>query len=115
MAKEWARKKYKTKKWLDCRKSYIAERRRIDGGLCECCGKVPGYIVHHKILLTPDNIDDPEIFLNHDLLSYECKDCHDKHEGHGIGNKGNSLLVEFDESGQPVPKSPPEKNQGCIS
>lgn len=73
------------------------------------CHDKPGYIVHHKITLTPDNINNPDIALNHDLLSYECKDCHDKHEGHGIRNMGTDLLVDFDENGQPVPKSPLKK------
>jgi len=112
MAKEWAKKFYKSKAWRNCRASFIAERRLIDGGLCQCCGKLPGYIVHHKVALTPANINDPEISLNHELLSYECKDCHDKHEGHGIGNQGAGLLVDFDEEGQPVPISPPEKKPG---
>lgn len=109
MAKDWAKSFYRRKVWLGCRDGYIAERVKIDGGLCEVCHEKPGYIVHHKITLTPDNINDPDISLNYDLLSYECKDCHDKHEGHGIGNKGVGLLVVFDENGQPVPKNPPLK------
>ena len=109
MAKEWAKSFYKSKRWQQCRDSYIAQRRLIDGGLCEVCHNAVGYIVHHKIMLSPDNINDPEIALNHDNLSYECKDCHDTHEGHGIGNHGVGLLVRFDENGQPfpIPDSPP--------
>lgn len=109
MAKPWAKTFYKSKAWLKCRFSYIAKRVKIDGGLCEVCHEKPGYIVHHKVTLTPENINNPDISLNHDLLSYECKDCHDEHEGHGIGNKGADLLVTFDKDGQPVPITPPLK------
>ena len=104
MAKEWAEGFYKSAKWIRCRSAYIAERRRIDGGLCEVCRELPGYIVHHKTTLTPENINDPEVALNHKLLSYECKRCHDEHEGHGIKKKKSELLVLFDENGQPTPK-----------
>ena len=109
MAKEWAKNFYKSKAWQRCRDSYIADRTMIDGGLCEVCCKKLGYIVHHKIHLTPVNINNPEIALNHKNLSYECKECHDKHDGHGIGNKKTKLLVGFGADGQPVPL-PPKKS-----
>lgn len=103
MAKEFARAFYKSKAWLKCRDGYIAERIRKDGGTCEVCGKEPGYILHHKITLTPDNINNPEISLNWDNLKWECKPCHDAEEGHGVLNKTAGLLVVFDETGQPHP------------
>lgn len=78
MAKEWAKAFYKSKEWKECREAYI----RSVNGLCERClakGKVvPGYIVHHKVHLTPENIHDPEVSLNWDNLEYVCKKCHDK-------------------------------------
>lgn len=37
---------------------------------------VPGEIVHHKIELTPMNIDKPEITLNWDNLELVCRNCH---------------------------------------
>ena len=82
MAKEWAKKIYKRKAWQDCRAAYIAKRVAIDGGMCEECKEELGYIVHHTILLTPDNIDDPDIVYNHDYLEYVCKKCHDNKEDH---------------------------------
>jgi len=35
-------------------------------------------IVHHKELLTPNNINKPEVTLNWDLLECLCIDCHNK-------------------------------------
>ena len=35
-----------------------------------------GEIVHHKIELTPDNIDDPEITMNYNNLELLCRQCH---------------------------------------
>lgn len=107
MAKEWSKSFYKSEKWQSCRDSYIAKRIMIDGGLCEVCHDSPGYIVHHKTILTPKNINNPEVTLNHDNLSYECKQCHDKHEGHGIRKQGLGLLVVFDKDGHPIPKQTP--------
>lgn len=69
--KAWAKKFYNGKAWKVCRLSYIASVH----GLCERCGK-PGKIVHHKKYLTPQNINDPSISLNHENLEYHCHDCH---------------------------------------
>ncbi|HBA50077.1 MAG TPA: HNH endonuclease [Lachnospiraceae bacterium] len=85
MAQEWAKSFYNSKKWQDCRKSYMENRILVDGGLCEECHEKPGHIVHHRISLTLDNIKNPEISLNHKNLEYVCKDCHDRFEGHGLG------------------------------
>ena len=89
MAKEWAIKFYKSTTWKKCRESYIS----TVFGLCEECtrqGKeVSGYIVHHKISLTPANIDDANITLSHDNLEYLCLECHNKE--HGICTHGDVL------------------------
>ena len=75
---EAAKQFYKSQAWIKCRESYIASV----GGLCErCLAKgliVPGYIVHHKCYLTPQNILDPSITLNFSNLEYLCQDCHNK-------------------------------------
>lgn len=102
MAKEFAKKFYNSKKWERCRDSFIEERVMIDGGLCEVCQEVPGYIVHHKIILTEKNINNPDIALSWDNLQYVCKKCHDKFEGHGVGHKVNAYCI-FDDDGQPIP------------
>lgn len=101
MAREWAKPFYRSKKWIKCRDAYIKARIAADGGLCEECHNKPGYIVHHKEILTPDNIADPDISLCHERLEYVCKDCHDLFEGHGL-NKSEKPLCFFDQEGQPI-------------
>lgn len=59
---------YTTDAWKKCREAYIASVF----GLCERCGK-PGYIVHHKIPITDENEDDPNVTLNFDNLEYLCQ------------------------------------------
>lgn len=103
MAKEFAKAFYKSREWRKCRESYIAERRSIDGGMCEICHERLGYYVHHKVLLTPDNITDPMVALNHQLLEYACKPCHDREEGHFLNRRKEEKRFRFDESGNPVP------------
>lgn len=102
MAKEWAKAFYKSAKWIKCRNSYIKQRVQTDGGACEECKEQQGYIVHHEVLLTPDNINDPAVSLNHANMKYVCKDCHDAYEGHGVGHRKEKPLCIFDESGQPI-------------
>ncbi len=75
-------------------------RMAVDGGLCQVCRKNPGYIVHHKITLTADNINDPDVSLSFENLEYVCKSCHDEFDGHGL-NKSKPACV-FDEFGQPI-------------
>lgn len=76
MQQSFAYEFYKSWAWIRCARAYKADR----AGLCErCLSKglyTPGDEVHHKIKLTPDNIDDPEIALNWDNLELLCKDCH---------------------------------------
>lgn len=103
MAKEWAKPFYNSKAWKRCRESYIAQRILIDGGMCEVCHKEPIHIVHHKINLTPENINDPDIALNHCMLEGNCKRCHDLQEGHFVDALNISKLnCNFDEYGNPI-------------
>lgn len=48
-----------------------------------------GVIVHHKIHITPENINDPSVVLNWDNLQLVCRDCHA--EIHGRLNKRYKL------------------------
>lgn len=85
MAKDFAKRFYHTQAWLDCSEAY----RRLRFRICEKCGE-PGNIVHHKILLTEQNINDPNITLNFDNLELLCKHCHDREEGHFLDAKKNN-------------------------
>ena len=93
MAQDFATAFYHSSKWKKL-------QRQIKGrayGLCEICGK-PGLIVHHKVVLTPDNINDPVISLNPDLLMYVCFDCHNRIHG----DKGEQREAIFDADGNLV-------------
>lgn len=76
MAQEWAIWFYNSKEWKKCREAY----KQSVNGLCErCLAKglyVVGDEVHHKIYLTPDNIDDPMITLSFENLELLCSSCH---------------------------------------
>jgi hypothetical protein len=78
MAREFAKAFYSSKQWNKCRAAYIAHRKSIDGAMCESCHEKPGYIVHHKKELTPENINDPDIALGFKNLKYDCLECHNK-------------------------------------
>ena len=92
--KEYARAFYKSTAWQQCRAAYI----KSVGGLCERClseGKiVPGYIVHHKCYLTPDNINDPSVSLNFDNLEYLCQECHNQEHFKEIYEKRYKILAD---------------------
>ena len=78
MAKEFARDFYNSKAWYRTRTAYARSRKY----LCEICLAKGIYkaadIVHHKIHLTPNNINNPEITLNPDNLMLVCRECHAK-------------------------------------
>lgn len=67
---------YGSPAWKSCREAYRKKAR----GLCEMCLKqgqwTPGEIVHHKIELTPQNVNDPSVSLNFDNLILLCRDHH---------------------------------------
>ena len=67
---------YKSNAWHLARQIVIAR----DHGLCQNCGGV-GTQVHHKIHLTPRNVDDPRIALNEENLVLLCDECHNKVHG----------------------------------
>lgn len=108
--KEYARKFYKSKAWQRCRASFVGKRRSIDGGLCEHCGKRQGYIVDHIEEITPENINDINITLNHENLQYLCLECHNTKTF-----KKNFAVREnlfFDEEGNLREKTPPIESGG---
>ena len=74
--REFAREFYQSIAWKQTRKAFAQSK----GGLCERCLAqgliVPGEIVHHKIHLTPENINDETITLSWDYLELLCRKCH---------------------------------------
>ena len=74
--REFAEPLYKSVAWQKCRAAYASSV----GGLCERCLEKglykAGVIVHHKVYLTPDNINDPTVALSFDNLELLCRDCH---------------------------------------
>ena len=73
MARDFSRKFYNSKEWNRCRETFKQSKH----GICERCG-MPGEEVHHKIYLSPDNINDPYITLGWDNLELLCMSCHSK-------------------------------------
>lgn len=101
MAQDFSKSFYNSKAWKTCRDAYIGKRIILDGGMCEKCKQEPGYILHHKVVLTEQNINNKDITLNHCNLEYVCKVCHEK--THYEIEKGKNFFVSFDSNGQIVP------------
>ncbi len=99
MAKEFAKGFYNSKAWKKCRAAFISKRVTIDGAICQHCGNRPGYIVDHIEELTPENINDPLVTLNHTNFQFLCLKCHTKKTL--TRDRGPNIL--FDENGQPMP------------
>ena len=93
--KPYAKTFYKSVAWQQTRDAYA----KSVGYLCECCLKKgiynPGEIVHHKIHLTPENINRPEISLAWENLQLLCRDCHAKMHG-------NKKRYRIDKNGRVV-------------
>ena len=85
---------YKTRLWRKTSKDYA---KRV-GGLCERCmnqGKyTAGEIVHHKVHVTAETIDDPSITLNPDNLELVCRQCHAKEHPEMYGHDERRYRVE---------------------
>ena len=71
--KEYAKQFYLSQAWRSTRNAYAVSVN----GLCERCGQA-GDIVHHKVYISPQNINNPDITLNWDNLELLCQDCHNK-------------------------------------
>lgn len=97
--KDFTERFYNHAPWMKLRDSYIADRMAIDGGMCERCREKLGYIVHHKIELTPENIGNPEISLNKDLLEYVCLECHNRE--HDVFQPAERRVL-FDDDGNVI-------------
>ena len=106
MAKDFSDWFYHSPAWERTRAAYI----KYAGGYCERCRREveqgtrsladmkPIKIVHHKIYLTPENINDPAISLSFDNLEGVCDEHHNKEHKTGKGKR-----FCFDKHGRPVP------------
>ena len=98
--RDWYERFIISKTWIKCARSYKASVN----GLCERClarGLItPAEEVHHKVKLTPQNINRPEVSLNWANLIALCKDCHMKEH-----RKQKRWTV--DEDGNVTPRTAP--------
>ena len=102
---------YGSPAWKSCRDAF----RKSRGKLCERClargiinagSKENPLQVHHKIKLTPDNIDDPSITLNWDNLETLCQDCHAAEHPHSfpVKPRKNNDRWSIGENGEVIVK-----------
>lgn len=67
---------YHSKAWRDL--SYLL---RLNSGKCQRCGRIADMKqlhAHHKVILTPLNVNDTSISLNPDNIEILCNSCHDE-------------------------------------
>lgn len=95
MAQEWAKSFYKSKLWKDTRE-YILKRDKYK---CVKCGAMAAE-VHHKVWLTRDNINDPNISVNEKNLESLCYQCH---KAEHIQKKIIEVDYKFDAEGNIIP------------
>ena len=99
MAQDFSRGFYNSKLWYRTRNAYF----KAKGGLCEECYRKGlinrGEIVHHKVPLTPSNIDNPLIALDFKNLELLCRECHET-----IHNTKPKRRYEVDEDGNVLTK-----------
>jgi 5-methylcytosine-specific restriction enzyme A len=108
VARDFAKKFYNSKQWKQCRDSY---KQKVNG-LCERCLKNGEYVigdeVHHKKYITPININDPNITLNHDNLELLCQSCHMKE--HHRNESDFTEGISFSKDGQILYTPPIQKH-----
>jgi 5-methylcytosine-specific restriction endonuclease McrA len=101
VARDFSRAFYRSKAWEKTRNAYIKSVQYQ----CERCRRLgfcsPAEIVHHKVHLTPDNINDPYVTLSFDNLEALCRKCHAA-EHPEIYGSGSPCRVEFDVNGDVV-------------
>ncbi len=105
MAREFSRNLYGSRAWKECRASFILSKN----GLCERCLSnnkyEPGTEVHHKIYLTPENINDPYITLSWDNLELLCASCHSKEHNEKYSPLREDVMFNAEGDLVPVPNS----------
>ena len=105
--KEYAESFYKGAAWQRCRRGFIRNRQMIDGGMCQECGERPGVIVHHRVPITPETINDPYITLDWRNLEYVCHRCHDEIHDRTSRLPAGMVRYEFTTDGEIAIRSDP--------
>jgi len=108
MARDFATAFYHSSAWKKTRNSYM----RLGQGLCEPCLRkgryTPAEIVHHKVHLSPLNIDDPTVTLDYANLERVCRECHAKEHPELYGEAfSRKPRWSFDDEGNVVPLEEP--------
>ena len=103
MARDFATAFYHSPAWKRTRKAYM----RLGQGLCERClrrGIIrQAEIVHHKVHLSPQNIDNPKITLDFANLERVCRECHAEAHPEIYGEtRARKPRWAFDEDGNMV-------------
>lgn len=83
MHEQFANHFYGSAVWKYCRKEFAKSKgmvceRCLKRGLIVAGSKERPLEVHHKVPLTPENINDPNVTLNWENLELLCKDCHEE-------------------------------------
>lgn len=98
MARKFSKSFYNSTRWKNVREAYTLSKF----GICERCGQPNAKQVHHKIYLTPDNINNPEVSLNFNNLELLCDTCHQNE--HFEKYSPVAIGLEFNTNGQVVKK-----------
>lgn len=102
MAKQFARQFYHSQLWKEVRDSVL----KRDNYICVQCS-APAKEVHHKIKLTPKNINDIQISVNENNLISLCRDCHMAiHRPERRQAEVIKSGYEFDINGMPIKQAP---------
>ena len=102
MPRDFAQSFYNSKRWKNTRNAYM----KSVSNLCEKCRAagliVPAEIVHHKVHIEPDTINDPNVSLSWDNLEALCRNCHAaQHETEYNKNK-TPKRYRIDENGNVI-------------
>lgn len=95
MARDFAHKLYTSKAWGELRRNLIIER----GPVCQECGSLIAdsskLVGHHTIMLSPDNINDPNVALNPAFIRLLCTWCHNAEPGHFLDQNTHSVFIVY--------------------
>ena len=91
MARPFAESFYKSTAWERTRAAFLTSKHWA----CERCGN-PATVAHHKVHLSPRNINNPQVSLSWDNLEALCVNCHAE-----VHRKVQPM--RFDANGDPIP------------